>query len=368
MQYREYGNTGKMVSALSFGAMRLPKDEDYAIEVMRRYLDLGGNLIDTARGYRNSENLVSRAIQGRRDQVYLSTKNHAIKPWGGEYSPGLWKQYMEQSFEALGVDRIDFYHVHDVTWEEIAGPFQEPGGPLEMCQQALDEGMFDHLCFSSHDTPQNIIRIIDTDLFDGMIIQYNLLDCSPGAGNEPAIAHAHEKGMGVLIMGPVAGGRLAMGAESGRLQALLTQSTTSIPDLALRYVLANSGVTTALSGMNTIQMVEENCASASHEQPLTEAECEQIRKIVQRNEKLAELYCTGCNYCQPCPQEINIPKIFEAMNYHRVWGLTEHAKNMYRKLDINAETCVECGECEEKCPQNIPIIEQLKESHAALGE
>jgi len=354
--------------------MRLPDDEDYAVEVMQRYLDLGGNLIDTARVYGESEKLVGRAIKGRREEVYLSTKNHAMG--SKEYSPDLWKQYMETSCETLGVQHIDFYHVHDTSWEKIAGPFQEPGGPLEICQQALDEGIIGHLCFSSHDTPENIIKIIDTGLFDGMIVQYNLLDCSPGAGghaagagNEPAIAHAREKGMGVLIMGPVAGGRLAMGAESGRLQVLLTQSTTSIPDLALRYVLANPGVTSAMSGMNTIEMVEENCASASHEQSLTDAEYQQIRAIVEGNEKLAGLYCTGCNYCQPCPQGVAIPKIFEAMNYHRIWGLTEHAKNIYAKLgEANAEACVECGECEEKCPQNIPIIQRLKESHETLSE
>ncbi len=374
MQYREYGNTGKMITALGFGAMRLPEEEDNAVEVMRHYLDLGGNLIDTARAYGNSENLVGRAIQGRRDQVYLSTKNHSMGQ--GEYSPDLWKQYMEESFAALGVDRIDFYHAHAVTWEQISGPFQEPGGPLEICQQALDEGIIGHLCFSSHDTPENIINIIDTGLFDGMIVQYNILDSQQlfgshghkrGTSNEPAIARAHEKNMGVMIMGPVAGGRLLMG-DPEQLQQMLTETTTSIPDLALRYVLANPGVTTALSGMNTVEMVEENIASASHEQPLTEAEYEDINTMMQRFEKLAELYCTGCGYCQPCPQEINIPKIFEAMNYHRVWGLTEHARSIYRRLDPNAEACVECGECEEKCPQDIPIIEQLKESHSALGE
>ena len=90
--------------------------------------------------------------------------------------------------------------------------------------------------------------------------------------------------------------------------------------------------------------------------------------IPSNYEKLADLYCTGCEYCLPCPQEIDIPKIFEAMNYHRVWALTEHARSIYRRLDANAEACVECGECEEKCPQDIPIIERLKESHAALGE
>lgn len=374
LQYREYGNTGKMITALGFGAMRLPDDEDYAVEVMRHYLDLGGNLIDTARAYGNSEELVGRAIQGRRDQVCLSTKNHSMGR--GDYSPDLWKQYMEESFKALGVDRIDLYHAHSVTWERISGPFQEPGGPLEICQQALDEGIIGHLCFSSHDSPENIMKVIDTGFFDGMVVQYNILDSlqvfgthgrKRGTSNEPAIARAHENDMGVMIMGPVAGGRLMMG-EPEQLQQMLTETTTSIPDLALRYVLANPGVSAALSGMNTIEMVEENLASASHEQPLTEAEHKDINAMIQRYEKLADLYCTGCEYCLPCPEEINIPKIFEAMNYHRVWGLTEHARSIYRRVDPNAEACVECGQCEEQCPQNIPIIEQLKESHAALSK
>ncbi len=374
MQYREYGNTGKMITALGFGAMRLPDDEDYAVEVMQHYLDLGGNLIDTARAYGNSEKLVGRAIKGRRDQLYLSTKNHSMGQ--KEYTPDLWKQYMEQSFETLGVDRIDFYHAHSVTWEQISGPFQEPGGPLEICQQALDEGIISHLCFSSHDSPENIIKIIDTGFFDGMIVQYNILDNlqafgshghSTGTSNEPAIAHAHEKGMGVLIMGPVAGGRLLMG-DPKQLKKMLTKTTTTIPDLAIRYVLANPAVTAALSGMNTVKMVDENVASASHEEPLSEAEYQDINAMIQRYEKLAELYCSGCEYCLPCPQGINIPRIFEAMNYHRVWGLTQHARSIYQGIEPNAEACVECGQCEEKCPQNIPIIQRLKESHTALTE
>ncbi len=371
MQFREYGNTGKMIAALGFGAMRLPEDEDYAVEVMRHYLDLGGNLIDTARGYSESEKLVGRAIKGRRDEIYLSTKNHGRN----EYDPDMWKQNMEKSFTALDVDRIDFYHAHGLRWEHCSGVFREPGGALELCQQAREEGIIDHICFSSHDTPENIVKLIDSGLFDGMVVQYNLLDRlqsfddrTAGAGNEPAIARAHEKGMGVLIMGTVAGGRLAM-IPSEQLKEMMPGTTTTVPDLAIRYVLANPGVTSAMSGMNTIEMVEENFASASHEQSLAEAEYEQIRNIVERNEKLAELYCTGCNYCQPCPQGVAIPKIFEAMNYHRVWGLTDHAKSLYKGLaEANAEACVECGECEEKCPQNINVIEQLKESHAALSE
>ena len=381
MQYREYGKTGKMIAALGFGAMRLPKDEDYAVEIMQRYLDLGGNLIDTARAYGESERIVGQAIRGRRDQLYLSTKNHSL--FQLEREPGLWREYFETSLQNLGVDRIDFYHVHDTKWEGFEEAFFAQGGPFEQMRQAQAEGMIDHLCFSSHDTPANIIKLIDLGVFAGMLVQYNMLDSleafgvhghKEGASNEPPIAHAAEKGMGVLIMGPVAGGRLMSGPPD-KLAAMLPGMVQSIPDLALRFVLANPGVTCALSGMSEIQHVEENLATASREEPLTKEEHEQIRQAVAQNEKLAELYCTGCNYCQPCPEGVAIRDIFAAMNYHRVWGLTDHAKHSYRRLGpdnsegkMNAGACVECGECEEKCPQNIPIIEQLAESHAALSE
>ncbi len=375
MQYREYGKTGKMIAALGFGAMRLPKDEDYAVEIMQRYLELGGNLIDTARAYGESERIVGRAIQGRREQVYISTKNHGV-----QQSPDIWKQYMDQSLETLAVDRIDFYHVHDLRWDVYAEHFRKKGGPFDMVQQAQDEGLIDHLCFSSHDSPENIIKLIDEGIFDGILVQYNMLDRIPGegghgagTGNEPAIAHAAEKGLGVLIMGPLAGGRLTQ-MPPDRVEKLLPGKVKSIADLGLRFVLANPDVTSPLSGMNELQQVDENCATASRQEPLTEQENAQIRAAVQANEKLAELYCTGCNYCQPCPQGVAIPKIFEAMNYHRLWGLTEHAKGLYRQLGpdnkeglMDATACVECGECEEKCPQNLPIIQQLKESHEALA-
>lgn len=141
----------------------------------------------------------------------------------------------------------------------------------------------------------------------------------------------------------------------------------------MRFVLSNPGVTSALSGMNTIEMVDENIATASIDEPLSDDEMVRIEATLEENRALAELYCTGCDYCMPCPQGVGISRIFAAMNMHRVWGLTEPAKARYARLGPNsrrgllqADACTECGVCEEKCPQNIPIIEQLKESHEAL--
>ncbi|MDR0289819.1 MAG: 4Fe-4S dicluster domain-containing protein [Treponema sp.] len=174
-------------------------------------------------------------------------------------------------------------------------------------------------------------------------------------------------------MGPVGGGRL--GAPSGKIQGLLKNKPSSTAEMALRFVLANENVNIALSGMSDIKMVEENVAIASRTGHLTEDELQHIKAMMEENKNLANLYCTGCDYCKPCPQGINIPYIFEIMNRHRVYELTEHAKSAYYEMmngwswikSADASKCVACGECEAKCPQKLPIIKQLQETHATLA-
>ncbi|MCD6360788.1 MAG: aldo/keto reductase [Armatimonadetes bacterium] len=375
MQYRPYGkHTDIMLSTLAFGAMRLPRDDDYAVECMVRAIDLGVNFLDTASGYSagpdnvrgHSEVLVGRAMKCRpREELYLSTKN-----WVGEDSDAdSWRRQLEGSLERLDTDYIDFYQVyHSASWEGYNERFKPKGKGLEAAVKARDEGLFRFFSFSSHDTPENIIKLIDEGIFDSMLVQYNLLD----RRNEDAIQYAAEKGMAVFIMGPVGGGRLGMSSEK---ITHLVPDAKSTPELALRFVLSNPHVTSALSGMNSIEMVEENCATASRPEPLSADERAAIEQALEENSRLAELYCTGCNYCMPCPQGVGIPQAFAAMNLHRVWGLTDTAKQHYARLGpdnreglLQADACVECGQCEEKCPQNIPIIQQLKETHEALAE
>ncbi len=369
MQYRDYGNTGERISALAFGAMRLPADDDYGIECIRRSFELGVNYIDTASGYETgtgeaSEVVVGRALKGWRDKVKLATKNPRYRD---QAPPDEWWANLEQSLERLDTDHIDFYKVtHFVDWENWH-THVEPNIFATM-MKAKDQGIFTYTCFSSHDTPENIIKLINTGLFDGMLVQYNLLD----RVNEEAIAVAASKGMGVEIMGPVGGGRLGFASEQ---LAGTIDDMASTPDLALRFVLSNLNVSVALSGMNTLDMVEENCASASREEPLTDEERERVVAAVAENERLSELYCTGCDYCMPCPENVGIPQAFAAMNLHRVWGLTELAKKNYSRLGpenkdglLQADACIECGICEDKCPQNIPIVEQLAQTHEALAD
>jgi len=371
MQYRILGRTGLRVSALGFGGMRFKMvdehvDQDLAIAVLHRAMGLGVNYFDSAVGYcrGESETVIGKALQGRREGKVVSTK---YPPWGQRTKKADdCRMMIEQSLSRLGIEHIDVYHMHSLDWA-TAQQVLAKGGAVDGARRAREEGLVKHLGFSFHDDPKRMIDIIEAapDL-EVVTCQYNLLD----RANEESMAYAHEKGLGVVVMGPVGGGRL--GFPSEQILKLVPGGTKSSPEIALRFVLSNPSVTVAISGMNTLEMVEGNAATASREEPLSGEERQRVLEMLEENKRLADLYCTGCGYCLPCPNGVNIPECFRLMNLHRVYGLTEAARQRYRWFNEeqgnrNADACQECGECEPKCPQKIPIIEQLKETHRALG-
>ncbi|MGC9397086.1 MAG: aldo/keto reductase [Anaerolineae bacterium] len=371
MIYRELGKTGYKVSQLGFGAMRLPMtevngvqvvDRALAIPMIHRAFEAGLNYIDTAVGYCNedSQRVVGEALKGWRDKIVVSTKNHY---YGEDESE--WWGHLENSLQRLDVEYIDIYNHHGINWERYVNDV-EPRVSKWMLE-AKDQGLIKHICTSFHDTNEALMKLIDTGYVESITLQYNLLN----RDLEEGIAHAKEKGVGVVVMGPVAGGRLGVRSE---VLANLVPGVDRVPELALRFVLSNPGVTVALSGMGTMQMVEENVVTAADTVSLTEEDKAVIREHVGRLAEMAKLYCTGCKYCQPCPMEVNIPHIFELYNLGQVYGLWDYAKDNYATFPDSpwiggkqADACIECGECEEKCPQNIQIREQLKLAHAALS-
>jgi len=375
MIYKTFGNTGAKVSALGFGAMRLPMtevsgkkivDEDLAVKLMQNAFDMGINYVDTAPLYCEtySEAAVGKALKGYRGKVYLSTKN-PIQDADGDH----WMERLEKSLKKLDTDYIDFYHFWGINLKSFKSWQGLKYGPLEAAQKAKEQGLIKHLSFSYHDAPENYKTIADSGYFETTLVQYNMLDRS----NEENIAYAKSKGFGVVAMGPVGGGRL--GAPSEKIQALLKSRRISTAEMALRFVLANENIDITLSGMENINMLQENVALASGTNHLTENELQHIKVMMEENKKLAELYCTGCNYCKPCPAGIEIAYIFEIMNRHRIYELTKNAKKAYIEMmkglswlkSADASKCTACGTCEEKCPQKLPIIRQLKESHAFLS-
>jgi predicted aldo/keto reductase-like oxidoreductase len=294
--------------------------------------------------------------------VILSTKH----PVRNQEDADQWRDNLETQLRRLDTDYVDIYNCHNLKWEEFQQFLAVPGGVLEKARKAQAEGLIRHLSLSCHDTPDNMLRLIDTGEFASMTLQYNLLDRT----NQDVITHAHERGMGIVVMGPVGGGRLGM--DSPTIRGFLPEGreVRSTPELAIRFVLTHPGVTVALSGMNALQQVEENVVTASRAEPLSAAEMMGIAAALDETKRLADLYCTGCGYCLPCPHEVKIPDNFRLMNYHRLYGLTDWARREYAKLTQNggaAALCEECHECEPKCPQNIRIPDQLMEVAGTLG-
>lgn len=374
MQYRVFGNTGIKLSALGFGAMRLPEveingvkqiDEVKAIESIHRAFELGVNYIDTAYIYHggHSEVVVGKAVKGWRDRIYLSSKSpsHQVK------KPGDYRRILEEQLTRLQEEYLDLYYFHGISYQSFIN-IDKQANWLKEAEQAKTEGLIKNITFSFHAPPQELIQLVDMDVFAGVLCQYNFLDRS----NEEAIAYAKNKGLGVAIMGPVGGGRIAGLPEKIRQE--LNLPVESNVELALRFVLANPNVTCALSGMGSLQMVEENVRYAGNAEPLKPEEVEAINILMQKYRKLADLYCTGCKYCLPCPNGIDIPSIFNLYNYHNVYGLKDYARQNYAGYGkqpwlpkLKADSCSKCGACEKKCPQKIKIREQLKEAHRVLG-
>ncbi|MDP3046058.1 MAG: aldo/keto reductase [Chloroflexota bacterium] len=383
MQYRVFGKTGHRVSILGFGAMRLPQradntcDLERSVPLLRRGMDLGINYLDSAHVYieGTSEVAVGQAIKGYdRAGLYLATKIQVNTE--EEAGAASYRRRLEESLRRFDTPYVDFALFHGLRWGTFESLVSRRGMALDAARKAQSEGLIRHICFSSHDTPQNIIRLVDTGEFAAVLMQYNFLY----RHNEPAIARAAVQGLGVAIMGPIAGGRLAI--PQGVLRAADGTRTARTPELALRYVWSNPDVGVALSGMNTLEQIEENAAAANQMARMSAAEIAEVNRLAEENRRLADLYCTGCGYCQPCPNGVNIPENFRYMNWHRVWGLTEAARKAYAALGpegtwgpwagritgLRASECLECGECEPKCPQNIPIMAQLKDVAKTLGE
>ena len=375
MQYRPFGNTGVNISTLGFGCMRLPENqkEDGSWEVdqektdamlMRAY-ELGVNYFDTALYYchSNSEIAIGKALKPIRDKVYISTKC----PLELVKEPGDFRKTLETSLKKLDTPYVDFYHF----WGINQKTFDEKIVPMNLiaeAQKLKEEGLIRHISFSFHDSPEALKHIIDHgEGLESVLLQYNLLD----RANEEMIQYAAKKGLGVVVMGPVGGGRLAAPTE---LAAKLGTEAVNTYELAFKFVLGNPGVCCALSGMQTIDMVEQNAKVASLENPMSEEEWRRVGESLENLKKFSELYCTGCGYCQPCPKGINIPRIFQAYTYLNVYGLKDLAKNTWngylnneKNPGVSPAECVNCGYCERKCPQHLKVRELLKKVEGVLS-
>ncbi|MCJ7750816.1 MAG: aldo/keto reductase, partial [Armatimonadetes bacterium] len=273
-----------------------------------------------------------------------------------------YRKLIDLQMQFLGVDYLEFFQVGWFCLEELAY-LTKKGGALEALDKARTEGIIGHIGFTGHDKPEIFTKMVETGIFDSLTIPYNMLDRSYA----PTIKRAGELGVGVIAMCPVAGGMLASPAR--QLQELIPGGATTTATAALQFVLSNPDVSCAASGMQCLEMLRENVATADTFRGMSDEDRARVERILDEFSAVGERFCTGCGYCMDCPNGVDIPKNFRMYNLGRVYGLMDWAKQEYANLEEGkrAEACIECEQCEPKCPNKLPIIEQLAEVSKALG-
>ena len=377
MQYRTFGRLDWRPSALGFGAMRLPIldddpaqiDEPEATRMVRYAIDHGVNYVDTAYPYHreNSERFLGRALQdGYRERIKLATK---MPCWKIE-KPDDFDRYLDEQLEKLQTDHIDFYLLHGLNekrWSDM-----DSLGVLRWAEGAIASGRIGHLGFSFHDKLDVFKQIVDaSDLWLFCQIQYNFMDVEYQAGTE-GLRYAADRGLAVVVMEPLRGGQLTKSIPPS-IQDLWDAAPVqrSPAEHALQWVWNQPEVSVVLSGMSTFEQVQENVASADRSGAGTLAPegLKVYARVREAYEELCPIPCTACKYCLPCPSGVNIPRVFEIYNDAIMYDSMERGQMVYENFmseDERGNLCIECGECLDKCPQQIEIPDWLKKAHEVL--
>ena len=372
MHYRNFGKLDWKVSALGFGCMRFPTtdgkpnspniDEPEALRMVRHAIDNGVNYVDTAYVYHDnrSEIVLGKALQdGYREKVKLATK---LPVWLVN-APEDFDKLLNEQLQKLQTDHIDFYLLHALSkgrWSDVVLKHDV----LARAAAALADGRIRHLGFSFHDDFEAFEEIVNgSDLWSFCQIQYNYMDTENQAGVR-GLKLAASKGLAVVIMEPLLGGRLADPPQDIRAAMEKFPVRRSPAEWALEWLWDQPEVSVVLSGMSTLAQVEDNLRSAEASRPLSFGPAEQAL-IAQAREMYAArtaIPCTRCNYCMPCPNGVNIPGNFEYFNYARLFDDVPGARFRYQVFLTEAQrsgSCIACGICEGMCPQEIPISEWM---------
>ncbi len=377
MQYRKFGKLDVQVSALGFGCMRLPTlegksgniDLPEASRMVRYAIDQGVNYIDTAYGYHEkmSEVAVGKILQdGYREKVNLATK---LPVWLVNESADF-DRLLNEQLGKLQTDHVDFYLMHALnhdSWKKVLDL-----DLLSRAEAARQDGRIRHIGFSFHDDLEAFKQIVDGyEGWDFCQIQYNYMDTENQAGTE-GLRYAAERGLGVVVMEPLLGGKLARSIPA--LDPIWSTASVqrSPADWALQWVWDQPEASLVLSGMSTMTQVEENLrsASVSRSGSLSEEAVALIASVREKLNQLSPIPCTKCEYCLPCPNGVNIPRNFDVYNQGAMYNDPNGARGAYKFWipdNAKASQCIQCQECEEKCPQKINISQWMPLVEEVLG-
>ncbi len=334
MRYRSLGNTGLWVSAIGFGGIPIQRvDESMAIQLVNRALNLGINFFDTARAYTNSEAKLGLVLRERQSEAIIATKSMARTRDEMESD-------IEKSLRALGTEYIDLYQIHNVKDTPTLDQVLNPGGAMEALLDAQKSGVIKHIGITDH-IKSLLKKALATNAFETIQMPFNPVELE----EVPELLEmASAQGTGVIIMKPLAGGAF----KHARL--------------ALQFILEYP-VSTVIPGMDSLQQVEDNAVTGSRSENLSPEE----RSFIQGEvDQLGSTFCRRCEYCQPCPQGIDVPMVFLLDGYYTRYGLTEWARERYQGMKVKPDVCSECKECEERCPYNLPINEMLVAARTRL--
>ena len=380
MQYRKFGRLDWKVSALGFGAMRLPVvqgnraavEEPEAISMIRYAIDHGVNYVDTAYFYHDgqSERVVGKALRdGYREKVKLATK----LPVRIIESAQDFDRYFNEQFERLQTDKFDFYLLHGL--DAVNWPKMRDMGVLRWLEKQMARGRFDYLGFSFHDTYDTFKGIVDAyDNWTFCQVLYNYMDVAYQAGRR-GVEYAAGKGLGLVVMEPLRGGQLSQEPPPQIAKIFESDKQKRRPvEWSLLWVWNQPEISVALSGMSKMEQVVENVAIAERSGPgkLTAGELALFDELRDAYEELKAIPCTSCGYCMPCTSGVEIPAIFKIYNEAMVNNDLPRARLRYRgmsglRAEQRADQCVECGECTDACPQHLPTTDWLKKVHELLG-
>lgn len=363
------------ISILGYGCMRFTKsgnsiDFDKAETEFMHAFDLGVNYFDTAYIYPGNEEIVGRIIEknGIRDKINLATKlpQYLIKTRAGL------DRFFDEELKRLRTDYIDYYLMHHMTdlaqWEKLKAL-----GIEEWFEEKKRRGQIKNIGFSFHGDTKTYLSILNAYDWDLSLVQYNYFDDHTQAGEE-GIKAAARKGVKVCIMEPLRGGKLVdLLPEKAKRKIAEEPHGWTPAEWAFRWLWNQPEITCVLSGMNSIEMIDENCRVASEAKAGEFGSDEQafIQKIKSCIIESTKVNCTGCRYCMPCPQGVDIPAIFSCYNHvyseNKRSGRFEYFQTVSLRITpADASLCIECGKCEKHCPQSIPIRDKLKEADKAL--